>query len=114
MVDPLERGAIERPLPLHRWSDGRPTPPGPVSVGRRYAAPSEHYPLSTSELGCVWRRSKKLGLNLDQKLLYILLHLQNWVSTARDAMVQSYEPEKMWPPVRYYGAPGGVNRGGRF
>ena len=26
---------------------------GTVSVGRRYAAPSEHYPLSTSELGCV-------------------------------------------------------------
>ena len=43
----------------------------------------------------MWRRSKKAGLNLDQKLLYILLHLQNWVSTARDAMVQSYEPEKM-------------------
>ena len=41
------------------------------------------------------------SLNIDQKLLYILLHLQNWVSTARDAMVQSYEPEKMWPPVRY-------------
>ena len=62
----------------------------------------------------MWRRSKKAGLNLDQKLLYILLHLQNWVSTARDAMVQSYEPEKMWPPVRYYGAPGGVNRGVDF
>jgi hypothetical protein len=84
------------------------------AVGRRYTAPSEHYPLSTSELGCVWRRSKKAGLNIDQKLLYILLHLQNWVSAARDAMVQSYEPEKMRPPVRYYGAPGGVNRGGRF
>ena len=57
-------------------------------------------------------QEQEAGLNLDQKLLYILLHLQNWASAARDAMVQSYEPEKMWP--RYYGAPGGVNRGGRF
>ena len=41
-------------------------------------------------------RSEEDRLHLDQKLLYNLLDPQHWVSVAGDAMVQSYEAEKMW------------------
>ena len=34
------------------------------------------------------------------KLLYVRVNPQHWVLVAGDAMVQSYEPEKMWRPVR--------------